>query len=92
LVDGGIGDDDETANGIIIDPSGLGKAALSSPTAESSDAGGGGGGGGCFVSSAGEGGLLSLWGPLSLLGLWGLWSLLVRFNPLRSDSSKKLAG
>lgn len=90
LVDGGIGDDDETANGIIIDPSGLGKAAQSTPAqstaAESPDAGGGGGGGGgCFISSAGDFGSLSL---LSLLGSLSLLSLLAQFNSLRSSSSK----
>jgi len=54
LVDGGIGDDDNFANGIIADPSGLGKAAQSTPV-DSTDAGGGGGGGGggCFIDSAG---------------------------------------
>jgi hypothetical protein len=48
LVDGGIGDDDETQNGVISDPSGLG-ALPSSPTD------GGGGGGGCFIASAAKG-------------------------------------
>jgi hypothetical protein len=42
LRDGGAGDDDGTANGVIVDPSGLGFA----PVASSSPSGGGGGGGG----------------------------------------------
>lgn len=44
LVDGGVGDDDGVANGVIVDPSGLGvpSAAIG---------GGGGGSGGCFLST-----------------------------------------
>jgi hypothetical protein len=49
LQDGGYGDDDGTANGIIIDPSGLGSA--SSSESESN----GGGGGGCFIATAAHG-------------------------------------
>ena len=45
LVDGGIGDADGVANGLIVDPSGTGSAA-------SSGGGGGGGGGGCFIATA----------------------------------------
>jgi hypothetical protein len=73
LVDGGVGDDDGIANGIIIDPSGLGKAAQCAPAASPvPDAGGGGGGGGgCFISSAGDVGSLGLLGWWSLLGLLG---------------------
>jgi hypothetical protein len=44
LVDGGIGDDDETQNGVVSDPLGLG--ALNSNTSDD------GGGGGCFIASA----------------------------------------
>ncbi|NOY70751.1 MAG: hypothetical protein GXP53_14930 [Deltaproteobacteria bacterium] len=43
LVDGGAGDDDGEANGIILDPSGVG----SPPASES----GSGGGGGCFIQT-----------------------------------------
>lgn len=43
LVDGGDGDDDNTANGWIVDPSGLGSSA---PTMSS-----GGGGSGCFIET-----------------------------------------
>jgi YVTN family beta-propeller protein len=49
LQDGGYGDADGTANGIIIDPSGLGSS--SSSESESS----GGGGGGCFIATAAHG-------------------------------------
>jgi hypothetical protein len=48
LQDGGYGDADGTANGIIIDPSGLGSA--SSTELESN-----GGGGGCFIATAAHG-------------------------------------
>jgi hypothetical protein len=91
MVDGGIGDDDETANGIIIDPSGLGIVAQSI-TAESPDAGGGGGGGGCFIDSAGEGSFLSLSSLVGSLSLLSLLGLLAQINPLRSSSSKSLTG
>ena len=88
FVDGGVGDDDETANGIIIDPSGLGKAAQNAPAASpaaSPDAGGGGGGGGgCFISSAGEGSALSLLSLLSLLGLLALLGALIGIRSLIS--------
>lgn len=57
LVDGGIGDEDGVANGIIVDPSGIGTVestssdtASTSSTSVSSDGGGGGGGGGCFIT------------------------------------------
>ncbi|MBW2107666.1 MAG: PQQ-binding-like beta-propeller repeat protein [Deltaproteobacteria bacterium] len=58
LVDGGDGDDDQLANGIIVDPSGLGSGSTSSPPppVQNNTAGGptdnggaGGGGGGCFI-------------------------------------------
>jgi hypothetical protein len=48
LIDGGIGDDDGIANGIIVDPSGLG----SPPSTPPAPSGGGGGGGGCFIATA----------------------------------------
>jgi hypothetical protein len=48
LVDGGIGDDDGVANGVIADPSGLCSSSISfTPTG-----GGGGGGGSCFIATA----------------------------------------
>ena len=46
LVDGGIGDDDGIANGMIVDPSGL-----CNPT-NSFAPSGGGSGGGCFIATA----------------------------------------
>jgi len=45
LQDGGYGDADGMANGVIVDPSGLGSSEDSSST-------GGGGGGGCFITAA----------------------------------------
>jgi len=45
LQDGGYGDADGIANGVIVDPSGLGSSGESSSN-------GGGGGGGCFISTA----------------------------------------
>lgn len=50
LVDGGDGDSDGKANGVIVDPSGPGAliAALTSPGSSV----GGGGGGGCFIATA----------------------------------------
>jgi hypothetical protein len=48
LTDGGIGDDDGVADGIIRDPSGLGLAADN--TSAASD-----GGGGCFIATAAYG-------------------------------------
>jgi hypothetical protein len=48
LRDGGFGDADGVANGIIVDPSGLLPADSSS---SATGAGGGGGGGGCFITS-----------------------------------------
>jgi hypothetical protein len=48
LVDGGIGDDDGIANGVILDPSGLGTVPITSTPTPSG--GGGGGSGGCFIA------------------------------------------
>ena len=55
LVDGGPGDSDGVANGIIVDPSGPGSSAsvaTSSSGGDESSGGGGGGGGGCFIATA----------------------------------------
>ena len=54
LTDGGIGDDDNIADGMIVDPSGLGVVSTPSPTPQPSS-GGGGGGGGCFIATAAYG-------------------------------------
>ncbi len=53
LEDGGTGDDDRVANGVIVDPSGLGTASTGSGgvTTTSSDWGGGG----CFIGTAAYG-------------------------------------
>jgi hypothetical protein len=48
LEDGGVGDADGIANGIIVDPSGLGMVAADTAATEASS---GGGGGGCFIAS-----------------------------------------
>ncbi|BBO88643.1 fibronectin type III domain-containing protein [Desulfosarcina ovata] len=61
LVDGGIGDEDGVANGIIVDPSGISSVdtattdSASVSTSDSSSSSGGGGGGGCFISTGSEG-------------------------------------
>jgi hypothetical protein len=52
LQDGGMGDADGIANGIIVDPSGLG-VDLSGSSA--GDSGGGGSGGSCFISTTAYG-------------------------------------
>jgi hypothetical protein len=58
LEDGGIGDADGVANGIIVDPAGLGidiqDGSTPSSSTEGGDSGGGdgGGGGGCFITTA----------------------------------------
>ncbi len=44
FMDGGAGDDDGVANGVITDPSGLGTGPETSPDSD-------GGGGGCFIST-----------------------------------------
>jgi len=58
-VDGGAGDEDGVANGVIVDPSGLGQtAAAGSPddgNFSSGGSNGGGGGGGCFISTVHNG-------------------------------------
>ncbi len=51
LIDGGIGDDDGVANGMIFDPSGLGTAPTTSAPPPS-------GGGGCFIATAAYGSLM----------------------------------
>jgi hypothetical protein len=51
--DGGTGDADGLANGIIVDPSGPGIVTAPAP-GPAPAAAGGGGGGGCFIAAAGE--------------------------------------
>ncbi len=65
FMDGGFGDADGAANGVIVDPSGIGTSALipaTDPPGVPADSGtatvassGGGGGGGCFISTAATG-------------------------------------
>jgi hypothetical protein len=49
LTDGGLGDADGLANGVIIDPAGPGGGAVSVPGSAAESAGGGGG---CFIATA----------------------------------------
>jgi hypothetical protein len=61
LVDGGMGDDDGIANGIIVDPAGL--AAASAGLAETGAIGSnnfGVSGGGCFITASADGGSTKL--------------------------------
>jgi hypothetical protein len=52
LVDGGIGDDDGIANGIIVDPSGLATVSTALlPTGAIGSNDFGASGGGCFITS-----------------------------------------
>jgi hypothetical protein len=55
LVDGGAGDDDGLANGVIVDPSGRGSEP---PSSTGGSTGGGGCGGGCFIATAAYGSFL----------------------------------
>ncbi len=56
LVDGGVGDDDGLANGVIVDPSGLGTLSVDGGSTPSAATGGGAGnGGGCFLSAGRRG-------------------------------------
>jgi hypothetical protein len=63
FMDGGFGDADGVANGVIVDPSGVG-ATIAQPgendppdpdAASDTSGGGGGGGGGCLISTALDG-------------------------------------
>ncbi len=55
LVDGGVGDDDGLANGVIWDPSGLGTATVPIPGPGTGGVGSGSSGGGCFMAIGGFG-------------------------------------
>jgi hypothetical protein len=90
LTDGGPGDADGVANGVIIDPAGIVEAEEEVPavvyppssTSIAGSGGGGGGGGGCFVETAIDSGVAEI--PLSfssLLGLLILMSLMLRARP-----------
>jgi len=56
LVDGGPGDDDGLANGVIRDPSGLGAEVMNTPP--SSSPSGSGSGGGCFIKTGKSGSIV----------------------------------
>ena len=54
ITDGGLGDVDGIANGIVVDPIGLSVTNAVSANIKS-DGASGGGGGGCFIGAAGTG-------------------------------------
>jgi len=58
LTDGGLGDDDNEVNGVIVDPSGLGIASASSSSSVITTAGDWGAISGCFVATAAYGSLM----------------------------------
>jgi len=90
LTDGGPGDADGVANGVIVDPAGIVEAeeevppVVETPSSTSIAGSGGssGGGGGCFIETAIDSGVAEI--PLSfssLLGLVILMSLMLRERP-----------
>jgi chitinase len=90
LRDGGPGDADGVANGVIVDPAGIVEAeeevsaVVEAPISTSIAGSGGssGGGGGCFITTAIESGVAEIrLGFSSLLGLLILMSLRLRARP-----------
>jgi hypothetical protein len=90
LTDGGPGDADGVANGVIVDPAGIVESeeevppVVETPSSTSIAGSGGssGGGGGCFIETAIDSGVAEI--PLSfssLLGLVILMSLMLRARP-----------
>ena len=89
LTDGGPGDADGVANGVIVDPAGIVESEEEVPVVESPSStgiagsgGSSGGGGGCFIETAIDSGVAEI--PLSfssLLGLLILMSLMLRAMP-----------
>jgi hypothetical protein len=80
LRDGGFGDADGVANGVIVDPAGVVEEA----DAETTGSGGGGGGSGCFISAAaseadGANAAFDWWKALGMLSLMALlpWKRLI---------------
>ena len=55
LEDGGKGDDDGVANGVIVDPSGLGTSSSSSGSSTGTTTSTNWGGGGCFIAASAYG-------------------------------------
>jgi Tol biopolymer transport system component/flagellar hook assembly protein FlgD len=79
LQDGGYGDSDGIANGIIVDPSGLGIYTSSTPDPNPTTGGGDGGGGGCFILASLENDIIqsSFILILSFIGLLCLLKLII---------------
>ena len=87
LVDGGMGDDDGIANGIIVDPSGL--AAVSSGLAATGAIGGndfGVSGGSCFIKTSAGGGQTKLPAGGIMIALAGALLLLIMMAAVRQKS------
>jgi hypothetical protein len=89
LRDGGPGDSDGVANGVIIDPGGIGvaentPASSSAPQGGSTPQGGsGGGGGGCFIGAVNDSGRCeSMISALCLLGYLSLLCLMNQARPM----------
>ena len=75
LRDGGPGDSDGVANGVIIDPGGIGVADNAPASGSAPQGGSGGGGGGCFIGAVNDSGRYeSMIGALCLLGYLSLLS------------------
>ena len=76
LRDGGPGDSDGVANGVIIDPGGIG-VADNAPASGSAPQSGSGGGRGCFIDTVNDRGMYeSMLSAIYLLGFLSLLSLL----------------
>jgi len=59
LTDGGIGDDDGVANGLILDPSGLGTSSSSTGSSTVTTTSSDWGGAGCFIATAAYGSVMA---------------------------------
>ena len=83
LRDGGPGDSDGVANGVIIDPGGIGVADNAPASGSAPQGGSGGGGGGCFIGAINDSGRCeSMIGALCLLGYLSLLSLMLQARPM----------
>jgi hypothetical protein len=77
LRDGGAEDSDGVANGVIIDPGGIGMADYAPANGSAPKSGSGGGGGGCFIGTVNDRGMYeSMSGGLCLLGFLSMFGLL----------------
>ena len=90
LTDGGPGDADGVANGVIVDPAGIVEAdeeppavvGIPSSTSTAGSGGSSGGGGGCFIETAIDSGIAEIrLGLSSLVGLLILSRLMLRARP-----------